>query len=247
MDYKELLAKTVGIVRNSRNVLEYTENVTIREKSQGNYVTDLDIAMEQYLKKRLSLLIPEAGIISEESAPQIGKFNWIIDPIDGTGNYIHGYPFTISVAYVKNTDETILGIVYDYQKDNLYYALNGGGAFIQYSNNKVEPLGTSDALSDGIALFGMPYNRKKTSTILQIVEKLYCISSDVKRIGPSSLDICAIAEGKAQIYAELDLQPWDTQAGILILEEAGGVVLKKDDLFLFCANEKTKERVLDII
>jgi inositol monophosphatase len=218
MNFKYLLDKTVDVVLGVRDVLKNTENTKVREKSKGNYVTNLDIEVEDYLKNNLSLFVPKAGIISEESEPQIGEFNWVIDPIDGTGNYINGYPFAVSVAYVKNTNETIFGVVYDFNNDVVYYALNGHGSFIKYRNGEVKVLNTSDKVNDGITIFGMPYDRKKTHKILKIVEKLYEISSDIKRIGPSSLDICAVAEGRAQIYAELDLEQWDIQAGKLILE-----------------------------
>lgn len=247
MNFKDLLDKTVNVVWGVRDVLKNTENKNIREKSKGNYVTNFDIEMEDYLKNNLSLVATKAGIISEESEPQIREFNWVIDPIDGTGNYINGFPFAVSVAYVKNTNETIFGVVYDFNNDVVYYALSGHGSFIKYRNGEAKELNTSDKVSDGITIFGMPYDRKKTQKILKTVERLYEISSDIKRIGPSSLDICAVAEGKAQIYVELDLEQWDIQAGKLILEEAGGLVMKIEDLFLFCANDKVRLKVLDIL
>lgn len=93
----------------------------------------------------------------------------------------------------------------------------------------------------------MPYNRAKARSILRIAEKLFLISTDIKRIGPSSLDICSVAEGKAQVYSEFDLNLWDIQAGKLILEEAGGIVTRIDDLFLFCSNKTIRDRVVRLL
>ena len=86
---------------------------------------------------------------------------------------------------------------------------------------------------EGIVVFGMPYDRRKTGKILNIVQKYYAIASDMKRIGPSSLDICLVASGKAKMYLELDLNLWDISAGILILTEAGGTYVQKGDLYIF--------------
>ena len=86
--------------------------------------------------------------------------------------------------------------------------------------------------NEGLAIFGMPYNREKTEKILNVAKNVYKVSSDLKRIGPSSLDICMVAEGKAKLYFELDLNIWDICAGMLILTEAGGNYRQEDDLFL---------------
>ena len=91
--------------------------------------------------------------------------------------------------------------------------------------------------NEGIAIFGMPYNREKTEKIFNIAKKAYGFSSDLKRVGPSSLDICMVAEGKAKLYFELDLNVWDICAGMLILTEAGGNYRQEDDLFLFGADK----------
>ena len=207
----------------------------IEKKGQGNFVTSVDKAMEQELKEQLYQLIPEAGFIAEESGDDLKtEFNWVIDPIDGTTNFIYGYPYAVSVALTaQETKKIVLGVVYSPKTDTLYYGCFGQGSFVIKDGDKKCLKVGSFSDDEGIAIFGMPYNREKTEKILNVAKKVYKFSSDLKRIGPSSLDICMVAEGKAKLYFELDLNIWDICAGILILTEAGGDYKQVDDLFLF--------------
>lgn len=161
----------------------------IEKKGHGNFVTSVDREMENELKIQLHRLIPDAGFIAEESGKALkARLNWVIDPIDGTTNFIYGLPYAVSVALiVQEIRQVVIGVVYN----------------------------------------------PKTDKILNAAKRVYKFSSDLKRIGPSSLDICMVAEGKAKLYFELDLNIWDICAGILILTEAGGDFIQEDDLFLF--------------
>lgn len=247
MDTDYLLNELLTAIWEAKDTICPSKYVSVREKSHGNFVTSSDLAMEKSLMEKLGELFPDAGFVSEESEPNIKEYNWVIDPIDGTNNYLFGFPYSISVALTKGINETLIGVVCDCQNDKMFYATNGGGSFSQKRGENALRLKTTLSEMDGITIFGMPYNRRKAHSILEIAEKLFSISTDIKRIGPSSLDICAIAEGKAQIYSEYDLNPWDIQAGKLILEEAGGVVTIKDDLFLFCANKNIKNKVVRLL
>ena len=209
-------------------------NYQIERKAHGNFVTTIDISMENNLKESLHAILPEAGFIVEEEINEEKEFNWIIDPIDGTTNFIYGFPYTISVAFVQQkTNDVLLGIVYNPKDDLIYYAAKNEGSYIFHQSMKKAIKTATFPKDEGIAIIGMPYNRNKTKRIFQIAEKVYPYVSDLKRIGPSSLDICLVAEGKAKLYFELDLKPWDISAGQLILTEAGGQFLKIDDLYLF--------------
>lgn len=217
------------------------KNYSVEKKSHGNFVTSVDIIIEHYLFDTLHTLCPEAGFISEESNHQIKKWNWVIDPIDGTGNFINGFPYTISIALINEVRQPIVGVVYSPTSDELFYAYEGGGAFVQ-RDGKIEKIHVGKfEETEGFIIFGMPYDRAKTHKILSIVEQLYEFASDIKRIGPASLDICRVAEGKAKIYVELDLNIWDYAAGLLILKEAGGIVFPTtengDCLFLVASGQ----------
>lgn len=211
----------------------------IDRKSHGNFVTSTDREIENELKTQLHLLIPEAGFIAEESGQDLkAGLNWVIDPIDGTTNFIYGLPHAVSVALTDNKlNQAIIGVVYGPKIDTLYYACKGQGSYV--INNGITKRLSVGSFPDeeGLSVFGMPYNREKVDKIFDVAKKVYQYSSDLKRIGPSSLDICMVAEGKAKLYFELDLNIWDICAGVLILKEAGGDFIQKDDLFLFGTHE----------
>lgn len=224
--------KLIPLIKNI--AIKYVEvPFQVEKKDHGNFVTTVDIKIENELKIELHKLIPDAGFIAEESGQDLKTgLNWVIDPIDGTTNFIYGLPYAISVALTK-LNQTVIGVVYSPKTDTLYYACSGQGSYaVKNGITKRLSVGSfSD--EEGLAIFGMPYNREKTGKIFDIAKKIYQFSSDLKRIGPSSLDVCMVAEGKAKLYFELDLNIWDICASVLILREAGGDFIQEDDLFLF--------------
>ena len=220
-----------------RNIAErrLSSSYQIERKSHGNFVTTADKEIEQDLKTGLHALAPAAGFIAEESGEDSHTgYNWVIDPIDGTTNFIYGLPFAISVALTSgNIDNVILGVVYNPRDNVIYYACKDSGSFAIKNGIKRQLHVGSFEANEGIAVFGMPYNREKTEKIFAVAEQIYSHASDLKRIGPAALDICMVAEGKAKIYFELDLNVWDICAGKLVLTEAGGNCRQEGDLFLF--------------
>lgn len=240
-DVTVLSEQVLEIVMEVSNIA-FEEDITVSTKGQGNFVSSADLKIEQELKKSLRKISPDIGFITEEEkSEERNEYNWIIDPIDGTTNYLNGFPFAISLALEDRVNESIvLGIVYNPVEKTLYYATKGKGSY------KIDRLGRKTRIhvgefneNEGISIFGMPYNRSKSEKILKLAEGYYKISSDLKRIGPSSLDICRVASGQAKLYFELDLNIWDIAAGLLILEEAGGSYKKLDDLYIFCAGNGT--------
>lgn len=222
------------------------ERYQIEIKEHGDFVTTIDKKINEELICELRTLLPEAGVISEESAAAPEKLvNWIIDPIDGTTNFIYGLPFAVSVALKEQSSgETLLGIVYDPKRETVYYACKGCGSYRLCGKTQQKLSVGTFPNDEGPVFFGMPYDRSKTHRIFQIAERCYRIASDLKRIGPASLDICMVAAGNAKAYAELDLKVWDVSAGILILKEAGGFYKKQDDLFVFACNADTIRQIL---
>lgn len=215
----------------------------IRKKGHGNYVTEIDIKIERKLIQELRILCPNVGFITEEEKSDIhDTFNWVIDPIDGTMNFINNLQFATSIALQEgNNREVLIGLVYEPYAGNLFYACKGCGSY-KVVNNKEYKLEVGNFPdSEGIGIFGLPYNRDKANKIFELAKKYYKISSDLKRIGPASLDICMVASGQAKFYFELDLNEWDIAAGILILQEAGGIYKNIDDLSLFYSSYANNE------
>lgn len=239
MEKSNILQQLLKLASGIKKIIGKSEYV-IQEKSQGNYVTSIDIEIERFLMESLHAIFPEAGIISEESEENVKTWNWVIDPIDGTGNFIHGFPYTISIALINEKREAEIGVVFSPLTEECYYAINGMGAFRCEGETKEKIQVKTFARKEGVIIFGVPYAREKTHKILSIVEKLYDEASDLKRIGPASLDICRVAEGKAKMYVELDLKLWDYAAGALILKEAGGFIEQVGDLSVFSSSPYAK-------
>jgi myo-inositol-1(or 4)-monophosphatase len=246
---EKFLYSVVDVIKETKQIIDRTriEQMKVTKKGQGNYVTQFDKEIESFLVTGLGKLLPDAGYIAEESRYKSGKgLNWIIDPIDGTGNFINGFEYSVSVALQSN-EETILGVVYVPLEETVYFGISGTGAFKQDETGKVEEIKVREFSDDsGIVIFGLPYDRKKTEKIFDMAQKMYTIASDMKRMGPSSLDICRIAEGKGKLYFELDLELWDIAAGELILREAGGELCVIENLYLF-GSEKAIKSAKDTI
>lgn len=224
--------------------MKNTEQQTVKKKGQGNFVTEVDIAIENFLKEQLIKLLPGSGFITEEAESQVvAGCNWVIDPIDGTTNYLNGLPYVISLALVA-AGRTELGVVYSCADDKVFYAQRGCGAFVDDGpgRNKIHVKEWEE--DEGLLFFGCPYNRKKGPAIFARASRLYPYYSDIKRIGPAALDICMVAQGTAQLYMEFDLKLWDVAAGMLILKEAGGCYeITTDNMLLFGTKESIAQAV----
>ena len=230
-------SRLVPLIRQiARRVKSIKYNYTLKEN--GSFVTDYDKVVEKALFEGLKKLVPNADFVSEETGlirKKGSKYAWIIDPIDGTGNMLNGYPYTISVALLNlNTLNTMIGVVYDVQQNEVFYAVRNKGSYKKTyvvgdkhaqskKRNKKTRLNIKNN-SSTVGLIGMPYDKSKTDDIFKYARLLYKNDnlSDIKRVGPASLDICKVAEGKAKMYIEFDLELWDKAAGELILQEAGG-------------------------
>ena len=253
LENHELLAIAAGIVIQAGRIANHYQRSVqnaVFAHSQGNYVTEGDIAVESFLKQQLGGLGLDTGFLAEES-PAEGNTDryWAIDPIDGTGNYLVGLPYSISLALIEEGN-AIMSFVFDPLSDELWWAAKGEGAYRlshasshdSYGYDSLIDLSNPICLSDtavdsGIVIFGMPYDRSKAHRILSYAEILFAHSDDLKRIGPASMDLCRVACGQAKLYLELDLHYWDYAAGELILLEAGGSAMHIGDLSLFGSDE----------
>ena len=243
----ELLKKVMNLVKEAGKIATHHKHPKYKEKDQGNYVTEVDIAIQDFLASKLSELEPGFGFICEEKDLQNSKqYNWVIDPIDGTTNYLYGFDYSISVS-LESEDTGHLGVVYIPTKKLFYVALKGEGAYISKGNKftKLPHLSERKVCGDGILIFGNPYNRNKTKRMYSLALELRKDVADAKRIGPASLDIIRVAEGKARLYVEQDVKQWDRGGALVVLKEVGGRFIQKEDLSLFGYDELL-EKAFDI-
>lgn len=209
-----------GIIRNAER-----ENIHIDAKSgPADFVTDYDKKVQDMLQKGLLDIVPDAHFIGEEGSTRPfspeGKF-FIVDPIDGTTNFIRDFRAS-AVSVALAVDGTVeLGVVYNPYLDELFTARRGHGAF---RNGKPIHV-SSEPLENGIVIFGTsPYNEELAEKSFTLAYEYHRRALDVRRTGSAALDLCNIAAGRAELFFELMLSPWDYAAGALIVEEAGGIV-----------------------
>ncbi len=197
---------------------------TVEYKGDINLVTEADHLSEALIIKRIRSRFPEHGILAEESPETVNgtHFRWIIDPLDGTTNYAHGYPvFCVSIAL--ELEGTIrLGAVYNPMLNEMFIAERGAGAFL---NGRRLAVSRTAELSHSLLATGFPYDlREDRNNNINYFEVMALNAQAVRRAGAAALDLAYIAAGRFDGFWELKLMPWDMAAGCLLVEEAGGVV-----------------------
>lgn len=192
-------------------------------KYHNNFVSYVDINTEKLIISLLKQLLPEAGYIGEENTqnPTESDYQWIIDPLDGTTNFLQNLPFyavSIALTYKGNS---IIGVVYEVSRNECFYAYKQGGAFL----NDI-PIKTSNcnALENAFVATGFPYyDFSILDDYMMLLKHLIHNCKSIRRIGAASLDLCYVACGRYDAYFEHSLCPWDVAAGSLIVQEAGGI------------------------
>ena len=196
--------------------------IDISHKGSINLVTDVDLASEKLIREAISTYYPRHEILAEEGGLTENKseYRWIVDPLDGTTNYAHGYPvFCVSIA-LEHKGEVMLGVVYDPMREELFAAERGGGAAL---NNRPIRVSRIDDLTQSILSTGFPYDIKTSKlTNLDHWANFALNAQALRRDGAAALDLCYVACGRYDGFWELNLSPWDTAAGALIVTEAGG-------------------------
>ena len=191
-------------------------------KGHSNLVSYVDKTAEEQIVKRLVELLPEAGFITEEET--INKtgdvYNWIVDPLDGTTNFIHGLPvFSVSIALERNK-ELVLGVVYEINLDECFYAWKNGGAYLNGLPIEVSP---HEEFSKTLIATGFPYyNFEKEDQYLKIVKELMQQCHGIRRMGSAAVDMAYVACGRFDAYFEYNINLYDIAAGAVIVREAGG-------------------------
>lgn len=231
IDLTELTNKISQLVKECGKVILNAdrEKMAIDIKSGvADLVTEYDKNIQAQLEIGLKKLLPGAKFIGEEgSNDQLSDdgYAFIVDPIDGTTNFIKDYHHSaISVALLKGK-EVVAGIVYNPYLDEVFSAIKGQGAFCNGKKISV----SSHPISNALVLFGSsPYDKKLFTKTIEILSEYFYKALDIRRSGSAALDLCWVACGRADVYFELQTSPWDFAAGKLLVEEAGGVVTALD-------------------
>jgi len=237
-------ARTAGRLLNSKA----PQRKRITYKGKINLVTHVDSLSEQTIIKYLATRFPDHSFLAEEGGVTYGtirgatrgntcgsaraatrgatrsrsEYQWVVDPLDGTTNYVHGYRvFSVSIA-LRHLDTTVLGVVYDPNLDELFGAIRGHGAFLNGARIRVS---TTASLTQSLLATGFPYDvRESKNNNLDHFSNFAVRAQAVRRAGSAALDLCHVACGRLDGFWELKLGPWDTAAGELIVREAGGKV-----------------------
>ena len=197
----------------------------IEHKGRSNdLVSYVDKETEQMLITGLTKLIPEAGFETEEGTIEQSStgLRWVIDPLDGTTNFLHKIPaFSVSIALVQD-NELLIGVVHEPSRNECFYAWKDGGAYL---NGEVIAVSTIEILNDSLIATGFPYSlRGKSEEYFKLIRHFVETTHGVRRLGSAAIDLCYVACGRFEAYFEFNLKPWDVAAGILIIREAGGIV-----------------------
>ncbi|SMD36165.1 myo-inositol-1(or 4)-monophosphatase [Reichenbachiella faecimaris] len=193
-------------------------------KGKNDLVSYVDKEAEKMMVEKLKKILPEAGFITEEGTEKESdtEYKWIIDPLDGTTNFIHGLPiYSTSIALTRDT-EIVSGVVFDIGRDDCFHAYQGGGA---YCNGKPIRVSKLPTLGDSLLATGFPYyDFDRMPEYQSILNELMQNAHGLRRLGSAAIDLVYVGLGRYEGYFEYNLNPWDIAAGALIVEEAGGTV-----------------------
>ncbi|MEL6718009.1 MAG: inositol monophosphatase family protein [Bacteroidota bacterium] len=228
LNYTQILEESIPIVKKAGAfLLEHFRKVgqdQIEDKDVNSLVSYVDRQAEAILVQELQTLLPDSTFITEENTVenQESEFTWIIDPLDGTTNFLFGLPhFAVSVA-LKHQEEIVVGIVYHPSQEECFYATKAGGAFVNGTPIKVK---STKYLKEALIATGMPFNNiAHVDQVLSLIRYWKQHTRGVRRLGSAALDLAYVAAGRFDAYVEWGLNAWDIAAGILLVEEAGGKV-----------------------
>jgi len=217
----------------------------VERKHAHDYVSYVDKGSERLIVSALRELLPEAGFITEEGtaqgdSPSVSGLRtegtvplcWVVDPLDGTTNFIHQYaPYAVSIALLQGK-EILIGVVYEICADECFYAWKGGGAYLEVKSGEVksEKLKvSSQQIQDALLCLQLPYNSEAYKPVIkQLIDRLYGNVGSIRACGSAAMALCQVAAGRLDGYAEQYIGQWDYMAGSLIVMEAGGMVTDYD-------------------
>lgn len=222
-----MLNFAVEIARDAGKILldKFGKKINISKKGDIDLVTEADLASEKFIIEKVKSHYPNHSILAEESGEAVligdSKWKWIIDPLDGTTNFAHGYPcFCVTLA-VEHNAEIVIGVTYDPTRDELFTAEKGKGATL---NNKQIRVSETEKMGDAMLVTGFPYDISQREHFERHFVKMLLGSRAVRRDGSAAIDLAYVACGRFDGFWEEGLKAWDVAAGILLIEEAGGQV-----------------------
>ena len=226
-----MLSFAMETARDAGRILleKFGTNLSINKKGDINLVTDADLASEALIVERIKSHYPKHTILAEESGTTTvdgsSVWKWIIDPLDGTTNFAHGYPcFAVTLA-AEFEGEIKVGVTYDPTRDEMFSAEKGRGASL---NNKPIRVSGTEALGDALLVTGFPYDFKSKAHFGKHLNDFLYHARGVRRDGSAAIDMAYVACGRFDGFWEEGLNPWDMAAGVLLIEEAGGQVTNYD-------------------
>ena len=224
-----MIRAAFAAAKNLKRDFGEVENLQVSEKGPGDFVSHADVKAERTLRAELARTRPEYGFLGEEGGETRGdgRNRWIVDPIDGTTNFLHGVPhFAISIG-LEREGEIIAGVIYQPISDELFWAEKGNGAYVDTPHARSRRLRVSGRKDParGLVATGIPHLGKGgLDTYLPKLENVAKRTAGIRRWGAASLDFAFVAAGRYDAFFEVGLAPWDVAAGILMVREAGGVV-----------------------
>lgn len=228
----------------------------IYTKGRADFVTQADLKIQAYIKEALREEYPDIGFQGEEDEDNscTDGIRWILDPIDGTTNYIYNYNHSAISLALRNGNETAFGAIYNPFTDEMFLAVHGEGAFL---NDMPIHVNKAESLDNALVAVGTsPYYKEMAPEVFRKIEKIYSRSLDIRRGGSAALDLAYVACGRLDAYFEYRLKPWDYAAGNLIVVESGGVVgsIEEDAIsyeqasdIVACTNEELMKEMLLIL
>ncbi|MCB2193616.1 MAG: inositol monophosphatase [Deltaproteobacteria bacterium] len=203
-------------------------HLQVQSKQRFDYVTDADLASEKAVLDTIAQHCPGEAVLSEETPADLAQAQaqegplWVVDPLDGTTNYIHGFPHVaVSVALLEG-GSPLVGVVLDVTKDEEFVASRGGGAWLNDKRLRVADMAGPEK---ALLMTGFPFRHKQwLDPYMELFRDVFLASAGARRAGSAALDLAYVAAGRGQGFWELGLKPWDVAAGILLVREAGGVV-----------------------
>ena len=226
----------------------------VEQKAAHDYVSYVDKASERLIVDRLRQLLPEAGFITEEGTGSLEEqeYCWVVDPLDGTSNYIHGHtPYCVSIA-LRDRREVLLGVVYECGRDELFWACKGGKAYLNGTEIHVSD---QRVLDQSFIELGFPYDAERYRAFaVKVVEELYGHVGGLRLMGSAAAEICYVAAGRFEARVEGFIGPWDIAAGYIILKQAGGMMTDFsgdencfDAAEVFASNGKIHQDLLQVL
>jgi myo-inositol-1(or 4)-monophosphatase len=221
----EFVTATAEIAREAGALLmEYfRQRVTVEYKGEADLVTIADRKSEALIRERIRQQWPTHDILGEEQGlvDTGSEYRWYVDPLDGTTNFAHGFPvFCVSMA-LERKGQRIAAVIYDPTRDEMFAAEKGSGAFLNEERTHVSKIAK---LSDSLVATGFPSYKRHKNPNIHFYHQITLRTHGIRRAGSAALDLCNVACGRFEGFWEFNLKPWDTAAGVLIVEEAGGKV-----------------------